>query len=81
MKRTGFVARCGPALGPVVVKSINETAAGRDQLQRAEYLILDDQWRPIPWGSDAPPTDFVACRSGLMPLRSLEQNVGWAITG
>ncbi len=53
--------------GAVVVKSVNETAAGRDQLQRAEYMILDDQWRPIPWGPAAPPTAFVACRSGLTP--------------
>lgn len=65
--------------GAVVVKSINETAAGRDQLQRAEYMILDEQWRPIPWGPDAPRTAFVACRSGLTPQSFdawLEQTAG-----
>lgn len=65
--------------GAVVVKSVNEMAAGRDQLQRAEYMILDDEWRPIPWGADAPRTAFVACRSGLTPQSFdawLEQTAG-----
>ena len=54
-------------VGAVVVKSTNETAAGRDQLQRAEYLLLDDQWRPLPWAPGAPMSAVVACRSGLTP--------------
>lgn len=54
-------------VGAVVVKSTNETEAGRDQLQRAEYMLLDEQWNPIPWGQEAPATAFVACRSGLTP--------------
>ena len=41
-------------VGAVVVKSTNELAAARDQLQRAEYMILDDHWRPIPWTTEAP---------------------------
>lgn len=54
-------------VGAVVVKSINESERGRDQLQRAEYMLLDDEWREIPWTSNAPPTAFIACRSGLTP--------------
>lgn len=54
-------------VGAVIVKSTNESAAGRDQLQRAEYMLLDDQWNSIPWRADAPATAFVACRSGLTP--------------
>ena len=57
--------RCG--VGAVIAKSVNETAAGRDQLQRAEYALFDDQWRQIPWGPDAPQSAFVGCRSGLNP--------------
>src|SRR3954452_310919 len=53
--------------GAVVVKSTNESEAGRDQLQRAEYLLLDERWNRIPWGPQAPATAFVACRSGLTP--------------
>lgn len=54
-------------VGAVVVKSTNESERGRDQLQRAEYMLLDDAWREIPWTPDAPSTAFVACRSGLTP--------------
>jgi dihydroorotate dehydrogenase (NAD+) catalytic subunit len=54
-------------VGAVVVKSINESERGRDQLQRAEYMLLDDEWREIPWTSNAPSTAFIACRSGLTP--------------
>jgi dihydroorotate dehydrogenase len=51
----------------VVVKSTNESQAARDQLQQAEYMVLDENWRPLPWGRSAPKTAFVACRSGLTP--------------
>lgn len=54
-------------VGAVVVKSINESDRGKDQLQRAEYMLLDEQWREIPWTPDAPATAFMACRSGLTP--------------
>lgn len=53
--------------GAVVVKSVNESEAARDQLQRAEYMILNERWEPIPWNADAPLHAFVACRSGLTP--------------
>jgi dihydroorotate dehydrogenase (NAD+) catalytic subunit len=51
----------------VIVKSTNESQAARDQLQQAEYMVLDENWRPVPWGRLAPKTAFVACRSGLTP--------------
>jgi len=53
--------------GAVVVKSINEREGGKDQLQRAEYAVLDDQWRPVPWNASAPMSATIACRSGLTP--------------
>lgn len=52
----------------VVVKSINESAAAKDQLQRAEYIALDHNWQPVPWGAAAPRDTTIACRSGLTPL-------------
>lgn len=55
--------------GAVVVKSINEMERGKDQLQRAEYMLLDETWREIPWTPRAPQTAFIACRSGLTPQR------------
>jgi dihydroorotate dehydrogenase (NAD+) catalytic subunit len=51
----------------VIAKSTNESQAARDQLRQAEYMVLDENWRPIPWGRLAPKTAFVACRSGLTP--------------
>ena len=54
-------------VGAVVVKSINETERGRDQLQRAEYTLFDDEWREIPWTENARSTAFMATRSGLTP--------------
>lgn len=54
-------------VGAVVVKSINEMERGKDQLQRAEYMLLDEAWREIPWTPQAPQTAFIACRSGLTP--------------
>jgi dihydroorotate dehydrogenase (NAD+) catalytic subunit len=55
-------------VGAVVVKSANESQAAKDQLQRAEYMVLDDKWRPVPWGPQAPASATIACRSGLSPL-------------
>lgn len=54
-------------VGAVVVKSVNESEAARDQLQRAEYMILNERWEPIPWGQNAPLHAYMACRSGLTP--------------
>jgi dihydroorotate dehydrogenase (NAD+) catalytic subunit len=54
-------------VGAVVVKSVNESPAARDQLQRAEYMVLDEQWRPTQWGPGAPAGATIACRSGLTP--------------
>ncbi len=54
-------------VGAVVVKSTNETQAGRDQLQRAEYSVLNSHWSPVPWGPLAPAQATIACRSGLTP--------------
>jgi dihydroorotate dehydrogenase (NAD+) catalytic subunit len=55
-------------VGAVVVKSTNESQAAKDQLQRAEYLALDEHWRPTAWGRDAASAATIACRSGLSPL-------------
>src|SRR5215475_4888268 len=51
----------------VVVKSTNESQAAKDQLQRAEYMVLDDTWQPVPWNATAPMSAIIACRSGLTP--------------
>jgi dihydroorotate dehydrogenase (NAD+) catalytic subunit len=54
-------------VGAVVVKSVNESEAAKDQLQRAEYAALDEDWRPVAWNDKAPRSVTIACRSGLTP--------------
>jgi dihydroorotate dehydrogenase len=53
----------------VVIKSTNEVQAAKDQLDRAEYMVLDEDWRVGEWGVNAPRAAFIACRSGLYPGR------------
>jgi dihydroorotate dehydrogenase (NAD+) catalytic subunit len=54
-------------VGAVVVKSVNEREAAKDQLQRAEYTVLDEHWRPVAWNASAPMSATIATRSGLTP--------------
>ena len=54
-------------VGAVVVKSVNEREAAKDQLQRAEFAVLDAEWRPLPWNAAAPMSATIATRSGLTP--------------
>src|SRR4051794_28451688 len=59
-------------VGAVVLKSVNETQNAKDQLESAEYLALDEHWRPVPWGPNAPRSTTIANRTGLGP-KSFEQ--------
>ena len=63
----GVVAAIEAGAGAVVVKSTNESAAAKEQLQRAEYVALDSDWAPVPWRADAPADVTLATRSGLSP--------------
>ena len=49
----------------VVPKSVNETAAGKQQLYHTDYALLASDWRRLPWNF-APAADAsLFCRSGL----------------
>lgn len=63
----GVRAAIRAGAGAVVVKSTNESEAAKDQLQRAEYVALDERWQPVPWGPRAPRSVTLATRSGLSP--------------
>ncbi len=54
--------------GAVVGKSTNESEAAKDQLSRAEYVALDRDWQPVPWGPETPAAVSLLTRSGLTPL-------------
>ncbi|WP_137929108.1 beta/alpha barrel domain-containing protein [Mesorhizobium comanense] len=64
---SGVDAAIRAGAGAVVVKSTNESEAARDQLQRAEYVALGSDWRPVSWGAAAPDDVTIASRSGLTP--------------
>lgn len=64
---SGVERAIGAGAGAVVVKSTNESEAARDQLQRAEYVALGSDWRPVSWGAGAADDVTIASRSGLTP--------------
>lgn len=52
----------------VVMKSINESKAARDQLLRSDYALFDSNWRRLPWNRNPPADAHLYCRSGLSQL-------------
>jgi len=56
--------------GAVIAKSVNESPAAAAQLSKAEYILLDDNWKVDPWNSSRRRDASLFCRSGLaqMPL-------------
>lgn len=65
-------------VGAVVLKSVNETQNAKDQLRSAEYVALDENWHPVPWGPEAPRATTIANRTGLGPA-SFEQWLDHAV--
>ena len=63
----GIIRALDSGVGAVVVKSNNEVEAGKDQLERSEYTLLNEHWQQIPWNDKAPRCATLACRSGLSP--------------
>ena len=67
MEEPGVRRAIAAGVGAVVVKSTNEREGGKDQLQRAEFAVLDELWRPVKWDASAPMSATIATRSGLTP--------------
>jgi dihydroorotate dehydrogenase (NAD+) catalytic subunit len=74
----GVRAAIKTGVGAVVLKSVNETQNAKDQLQSAEYLALDEHWRPVPWGPQAPRSATIANRTGLGPA-SFDEWLDYAV--
>lgn len=55
-------------VGAVVVKSANEVETAKEQLERSEYTLFDEQWRQVAWNRNAPQHVTLACRSGTAPM-------------
>lgn len=68
IEAAGLRAAVDAGVGAVVMKSTNEAPAAKEQLDRTDYVLLDAEWRPLPWDYDPPPGASLLCRSGLSPL-------------
>jgi dihydroorotate dehydrogenase len=64
----GILHALDTGVGAVIVKSNNEVEGAKDQLERSEYMLVDNQWRKIPWNDQAPRSATLACRSGMSPM-------------
>lgn len=64
----GLRAAIDAGVGAVVMKSTNESKAAKTQLDHTDYVLLDADWRPLPWDYDPPRAASLLCRSGLSPL-------------
>src|SRR5919202_763853 len=67
MTEEGILAALDAGAAAVVAKSVNESEDARRQLQAAEYVLLDPEWRTLPRGP-APREASLFCRSGLAPV-------------
>lgn len=65
MLEDGIRAALKAGAGAVIVKSINETRAGKEQLQRTDYAVLDTDWKTQPWDFHTAKGATLFCRSGL----------------
>lgn len=68
MTEAGLRSALDTGVGAVVAKSVNETQAAKDQLDRTDYALLDGDWNRLPWDFTAPRNATLACRSGLQKM-------------
>jgi dihydroorotate dehydrogenase len=65
MTREGIRAALDAGAAAVIAKSVNESPAAAAQLDKADYILLDDNFRPVPWTSAQRLNASLFCRSGL----------------
>jgi len=65
MTREGIRAALDAGAAAVIAKSVNESPAAAAQLDKADYILLDDDFQPIPWTSSERLKTSLFCRSGL----------------
>ena len=65
MSREGIRAAIDAGAAAVIAKSVNELPSAAAQLDKADYILLDDDFRPIPWTSSQRLNASLFCRSGL----------------
>jgi dihydropyrimidine dehydrogenase (NAD+) subunit PreA/dihydroorotate dehydrogenase (NAD+) catalytic subunit len=65
MTAEGIRAAVDSGAAAVISKSVNELPAAAAQLAKADYILLDDDFQPIPWTSSQRLNASLFCRSGL----------------
>jgi dihydropyrimidine dehydrogenase (NAD+) subunit PreA/dihydroorotate dehydrogenase (NAD+) catalytic subunit len=65
MTREGIRAALDAGAAAVIAKSVNESPAAAAQLAKADYVLLDDNFHPVPWTSRDRLNASLFCRSGL----------------
>jgi len=66
MTAAGIRAGLAAGASVVVAKSVSESEAARDQLDRTDYVLLDANFQRLPWDFAPPREATLACRSGLV---------------
>lgn len=67
MTQAGIHAAIDGGAAAVIAKSVNELPAAAAQLAKADYILLDDDFQPMPWTSPQRLSASLFCRSGLAP--------------
>lgn len=67
MTADGIRAAIDAGAAAVIAKSVNELPAAAAQLAKADYILLDDDFRPVSWTSPDRLGASLFCRSGLAP--------------
>jgi dihydroorotate dehydrogenase (NAD+) catalytic subunit len=65
MTAEGIRAAIDAGAAAVIAKSVNELPAAAAQLAKADYILLDGDFRPVPWNSPERLNTSLFCRSGL----------------
>ncbi len=66
MTASGIRAGLAAGASVVVAKSVSESEAAKDQLDRTDYVLLDANFQRLPWDFAPPREATLACRSGLV---------------
>lgn len=51
----------------IVIKSVNENLAAKEQLEKTDYALIDSNYRKLPWNFQPPRDASLFNRSGLYP--------------
>jgi dihydropyrimidine dehydrogenase (NAD+) subunit PreA/dihydroorotate dehydrogenase (NAD+) catalytic subunit len=65
MTQEGIRAAIDAGAAAVIAKSVNELPAAAAQLDKADYVLLDGDFRTVPWTSSQRLNASLFCRSGL----------------